>query len=131
MSGTRPDGAHGLGAILGDVATDIQQLVRGEVRLARAELDQKLDQLIIAAVWMMGGALVGFAGLVVVLEGGAAALAIVLPVWAASIIVGLLIVAVGGLVARAGLAKLSLRTLTPNRTIASLEKDARVVKENT
>nr|MBW4025674.1 phage holin family protein [Pseudomonadota bacterium] len=68
---------------------------------------------------------------VVVLEGGAAALAIVLPVWAASIIVGLLIVAVGGLVARAGLAKLSLRTLTPNRTIASLEKDARVVKENT
>jgi hypothetical protein len=114
---------------LGNVATDIQDLVSGEIRLARSELDQKLDRVIVAAVWLLGGALVAFAGLVVVLEGGAAALALVLPQWAASVIVGLVIVIVGALFARSGLAMLSLKTLTPDRTIASLEKDARVVKE--
>lgn len=131
MSGSRPEGLHGLGELLGNVATDIQDLVRGEVRLARSELDQKLDRVIMAAVWLLGGALVAFAGLVVILEGGAAALAQVLPQWAASVIVGLVIVVVGALLARSGLAMLSLKTLTPDRTVASLEKSARVVKENT
>ena len=131
MSSTRPEGTLGLGELLGNVATDIQELVRGEVRLARSELDQKLDRVIMAAVWLLGGALVAFAGLVVVLEGGAAALALVLPQWAASVIVGVVIVIVGALFARSGLAMLSLKTLTPDRTVASLEKDARVVKEHT
>ncbi len=131
MSSSRPDGTLGLGELLGNVATDIQDLVRGEVRLARSELDQKLDRVIMAAVWLLGGALVAFAGLVVVLEGGAAALALVLPQWAASVIVGVVIVIVGALFARSGLAMLSLKTLTPDRTVASLEKDARVVKEHT
>lgn len=131
MSGARQEGVHGLGELLGNVATDIQDLVRGEVRLARAELDQKLDRVIMAAIWLLGGALVAFAGLVVVLEGAAAALALVVPQWAASAIVGIVIVIVGALFARSGLAMLSLKTLTPDRTLSSLQKDARVVKEHT
>jgi uncharacterized membrane protein YqjE len=120
-----------LGSLISNLATDIQDLVRGEVRLARTELDQKLDRVISAAIWLIGGALVAFAGLVVVLEGGAAALAIVLPVWAADLIVGVIIVLIGALFARSGLGMLSLKTLTPDKTAASLQKDARVVKEHT
>lgn len=131
MSDSKADGISGLGELLGKVATDIQDLVRGEVRLARSELDQKLDRVALAAIWLFGGALVAFAGLVVVLEGGAAALAMVLPQWASSVIVGVIIVIVGALFARSGFAMLSLKTLTPDRTVASLEKDARVVKEHT
>ena len=131
MSSSRPEGVHGLGELLGSVATDIQELVRGEVRLARSELDTKLDQVIMAAIWLVGGALVGFAGLVVVLEAGAAALALVIPQWAALAIVGVIVVVVGAILARSGLAMLSLKTLTPDRTVASLKKDSRVVKEHT
>ena len=131
MSGARPEASRGLADLVGTLATDLQDLVRGEVRLARAELDQKLDRLIVAAVWLIGGALVAFAGLVVVLEGGASALAMILPQWAASLIVGVVIVIVGALFARSGLAMLSLKTLTPERTAASLQKDVRVVKEHT
>ncbi len=129
MSGNRPE--TGLGTVIGNLATDIQDLVRGEVRLARAELNEKLDRVIVAAIWLIGGALVAFAGLVVVLEGGAAALALVLPAWAAFLIVGVIIIIVGALLARSGLAMLSLKTLTPDRTAASLHKDVRVVKEHT
>ena len=126
----RADPTHGLGEILGRVVTDLQHLVRGEVRLARAELDQKLDQVVMAAIWLVGGALVAFAGLVVILQGVAAALALVLPTWAASLIVGVLIVVAGALLARSGLAMLSLKTLTPDRMASSLQKDIRVVKEH-
>lgn len=130
MSGNRAEGSS-LGDIIGSLAGDIQDLVKGEMRLARAELDQKLNRVIMAAIWLVGGALVAFAGLVVILQGVAAALALVLPTWAASLIVGFLIVAVGALFARSGLGMLSLNTLTPDRTAASLQKDARIVKEHT
>lgn len=130
MSGSRLEGSHGLGELLGNVATDIGDLVRGEVRLARAELDQKLDRVIMAAIWLIGGALVAFAGLVVILQGVAAALALVLPTWAASLIVGILIVVVGAFFARSGLTMLSLKTLTPDRMASSLQKDVDLVKEH-
>ena len=130
MSGARSTGSAGLGEVVGNLATDLQDLVRGEVRLARAELDQKLNSLVLAGIWLVGGALVAFAGLVVLLQALAFLLAKVMPVWVAFLIVGALIVIVGGLLARSGLAMLSLKGLTPNRTMANLQKDANLVKEH-
>ena len=131
MSESRFANAQGIGGILGSLAIDVQDLVRGEIRLARAELDQKMQRVLVAAIFLLGGALVAFAGLVVFLQGIAAALALVLPTWAASLIVGLLIVVVGGLFAKSGLSKFSLKTLTPERMTSSLQKDVRVLKEHT
>ena len=131
MATARTDGTHSIGEILGGLATDIQDLIRGEISLARSELNQKLERVILAAIWLVGGALLAFAGLVVVLQGVAAALALVLPTWAASLIVGVAIVVIGALFARAGLGMLSLNTLMPDRTAASLRKDAHLVKDHT
>jgi uncharacterized membrane protein YqjE len=122
--------AHSLGEIAGGLAGDVQDLVRGELALARAEFDGKLHSLIGGAISAVGGALVAFAGLVVLLLGVAAVLAKWLPIWASLLIVGLLIVAVGGLLARAGIAQLSLKNLTPDRTAANLKKDGRTLKEH-
>lgn len=122
---------HSLGEIVASVAKDLQDLLWGELTLARAELDQKLHRIIMAAIWLIGGALVAFAGLVVILQGIAAALALVLPTWAASLIVGVAIVATGALFAWSGLAMLSLKTLTPDRTVVSLQKNVRLLKEHT
>ena len=125
-----PHSAHSLGEIAGGLAGDVQDLVRGELALARAEFDGKLHSLLGGAVSLIGGALVAFAGLVVLLEGGAAVLARWLPAWAALLIVGVVIVVVGGLIARAGLARLSLKNLTPDRTAANLKQDGRTLKEH-
>ncbi|MDB5713604.1 MAG: hypothetical protein JWO15_1001, partial [Sphingomonadales bacterium] len=40
------------------------------------------------------------------------------------------IVLIGGLISRAALAKLSLKKLTPERTVASLRSDSRIIKEH-
>jgi hypothetical protein len=131
MAAADPGSAHSIGQIAGGLATDVGDLVRGELALARAELDSKLHGLVIAAVSIVGGALVAFAGLVVMLEGGAAVLAFWLPAWASLLIVGVATVVIGGLISRAGLAKLSLKGVTPERSIASVGKDARMIKEHT
>ena len=130
MDSERLDGRQGIGSILGNVANDLQGLLRGELRLARMELDQKFHRILLAAVFLAGGALLGFAGLVVFLQGISAALALWLSTWAASLIVGILIVAIGGLLVRSGLKTLSLKTLVLVRTTASLKRDLSVVKEH-
>jgi len=129
VSAHRSNPSQTIGEIIGILANDIQDLVRGEIKLARAELDQKLHRVIMAAIWLVGGALVAFAGLVVILQGVAAALALVLPTWAASLIVGAAIVIIGAIFARSGLGMLSLKALTPDRSMASLQKDARTIKD--
>jgi hypothetical protein len=118
-----------LSDIAAGLAGDIQDLVRGELALVRVELDHKVHDLVIAAVSIVGGALIAFGGLVVLLEGGAALLAFWMPAWASLLIVGAIIIVVGGLVARMALARLSLEMLTPERTIASVQKDARMMKD--
>jgi hypothetical protein len=131
MAGIDPGSSHSIGQIASGLASDVGDLVKGELALARAEFDHKLHSLIVAAVSIVGGALVAFAGLVVVLEGGAAVLAFWLPAWASLLIVGIVIVAVGGLICRLGLAKVSLKAVTPERSIASVQKDASMIKEHT
>jgi len=120
-----------LGDLIGGLAGDIQDLVRGEIALGRAELEQKLDRVIMAAIWLLGGALLGFAGLVIGLEGIAAILALMMPAWAALLIVGVVVIAIGAVFAKSGIAMLSLKTLTPDRTAANLQKDAQLLKEHT
>jgi hypothetical protein len=121
---------HSIGQIASGLAGDVQDLVRGEIKLARAELDQKVHGAIIAAVSIVGGALVAFAGLVVLLEGGAAILTFWLPAWASLLIVGVVIMLIGGIISRSALSKLSLKAMTPERAVANVENDARIIKDH-
>ncbi len=123
-------GARTLREIVAEIARDAQDLVRGELTLARIELDRSLKQAIMAAIWLVGGMIVAFAGLVVLLLAAAQALAIVLPVWASLLIIGLLIITVGGALAYAGIRMLSLSELMPNRLTRNVSQDARVVREH-
>ncbi len=123
-------GMRTLREIVADVAQDAQRIVRGELALARVELDRKLRQIVVALIWVVGGMFVGFAGLIVLLTALVDALAHVMPVWAASIIVGLVIIAIAGGLAFAGLRMLSLSNLTPERVTRNVRQDARLVKEH-
>jgi uncharacterized membrane protein YqjE len=120
-----------LGTLVGGLASDVQDLVRGEIALARTELEQKLERAMMASLGLFGGGLLGLAGLVIVLQGVAAVLALVVPVWAALLIVGLVVAAIGAATARSAVAALSRQTLKPDRTASNLQKDAQMLKEHT
>jgi uncharacterized membrane protein YqjE len=126
----RTESPGGIGELIGGLAGDIQDLVRGEIALARSELDQKLQRVLLASAWLLGGALLGFAGLVLLLQAFAAILALFLPVWLSALIIGVVVVGVGGLFAASGFSKLSLKEIAPHRTVANIEKDAHILKEH-
>ena len=129
MNENRNPATHSFGEVVGSLAGDVQDLVRGEISLARAELGQKAQRVLLAAIWLMGGALFAAAGLVVLLQGAALVFAFMLPVWAALLIVGAVIIIVGAIFARLGLAMLSLKRLSPERTTSNLEEDVRLLRE--
>ena len=131
MSQTRQDSSHTLAELVGGLSSDVQDLVRGEIALARAEFGQKLNRVIMAETWLLGGALIGFAGLIVVLLGIVGVLALFIPMWSALLIVGVLVIAIGAALAKSGIAMLSVEALSPDRTAANLRKDAHLLKEHT
>lgn len=123
-------GLRSLRDILADVIHDAQDLIRGEMTLARAELDRKLQTAVMALVSTFGGMFVAFAGLIVLLMAVVDALEYVIPPWAAALIVGLVILAIGGGLTLMGVKKLKPSNLTPERTVESVSRDARLVKEH-
>ena len=131
MSQSRADSTHSLGEIARGLASDVQDLIRGEISLARAELDQKLQRVVMASVWLLGGALLGAAGLIVTLLGIAAVLGRTMPIWAALLIVGSVVIIAGAVFVKCGMGMLSVQNLTPERTVANLQKDAVMLKEHT
>jgi hypothetical protein len=117
--------------LIGDVAGDARDLLRGEVALARAEMDRKLDRVIAGVISVFGAMMLVFVGLIIVLMAAAQALARVLPDWAASLIVGGIVLLIG--VAMVGVARRALAPsgMVPQRTIRNVQADARVAREST
>jgi uncharacterized membrane protein YqjE len=117
------------GELVQRLSTQLSDLVRGELALARAELTEKGKR---------AGTGVGLAGAggVLATYGGAAlvaavvaALALVLPVWAAALITGAVLLAVAGLLALMGKKQIDKATpMVPEQATAGVRRDVETVK---
>ncbi|MFC9948436.1 phage holin family protein [Streptomyces pratensis] len=108
----------------------ISELVREEMRLARAEMTQKGKR------FGKGGGLFGAAGLIGILAAQAlittciAALALVLPVWASALIVTAVLAAVAAAAALAGKKQVARAgSPAPEQTVDSVKADLAEIKE--
>ena len=120
----------GLREVVRGLAGDASDLVRGEMALSRAEAQQKIDRITAGLISLFGAMLLAFAGLVIVLIAGAQALARVMPDWAASLIVGGVVLVIGIVLALIARTALSPSRMAPNRTIRNVRADARVIREH-
>ncbi|WP_030689621.1 phage holin family protein [Streptomyces globisporus] len=129
-------GSHGrgrdepVGELVTRASRQISELVREEMRLARAEMTQKGRR------YGIGGGLFGGAGLVGILAAqalgaaGIAALALVLPVWASALIVAALLAAVAAVLAGIGRKQVAKAGgPAPEKTIESVKADVDEIKE--
>ena len=112
------------------VAGDATDLVRGEIALSRVEVEQKIDRMIAGVISLFGAMMLAFAGLVIVLIAGAQALARVVPDWAASLIVGGVVLVIGIALALIARKALSPSGMVPHRTIRNVKADTRVIREH-
>jgi hypothetical protein len=117
-----------LGDLFGDLSREMSTLVRQEVDLAKAELSQKAKSAGKDAGFMaMGGAL-AYAGALAIVATLIIALAYVMPWWLAALIVGVVVAGVGYLMIEHGRKSLSKTNLAPERTMQTLQEDARWAK---
>jgi uncharacterized membrane protein YedE/YeeE len=103
--------------------------MRSEMRLARAEISEQADRLKHSGGLISGGAVTGLLAAMCITVTCIAALALVMPVWAAALIIG----AVLGMITAILLARARDRMqnfhATPRQTVASLKEDVEWLKQ--
>lgn len=121
-----------IGLLVGDLMSDAAELVRKEIQLAKAELAEKASLLGSGAASLAIGALVTFAGLLVLLDAAVYGLADLLgdaPAWLSPLIVGVVVLGVGMALLLKGRADLKPENLAPRRSLESMRRNAEMVKE--
>jgi uncharacterized membrane protein len=99
------------------------------LRLARAETGEKLSQAQNGIIAIVVGLLLASSALLILLQAVVLALSQIVPAWAASVIVGVVVAIVALILIRGGQSSLKLTNLTPTRTLDALRKDRDMVME--
>jgi Flp pilus assembly protein TadB len=116
---------------LRSVIRDVQDLLRAEVRLAKAEVQENVDRARKVGGLIGGAAAVGlFAGMSLVAT-CIAALAIAIPVWAAALIMTVVLAGAGAFLYSRGIARLRNFHPFPEQTAETLKKDIEWAKQRT
>lgn len=114
-----------------DVMRDVGEVVRGEVRLAKAELSEKAAKAGKAGGFLGVAALCGIMGFAALVTAGIAAMAMIMAVWLAALIMSVLLVCVGAAAYAGGKAKLKDVSLVPQRTVQTIKDDIQWAKHRT
>lgn len=129
---TRPAEAGELstGELLTRLSTQVSELVRGELELARSELTEKGKRAGVGAGLAGAAGVVALFGAAALTTAAIAAMALVIPVWLAALIVGVVLLAGAGALALAGRNNLRKATPpTPQQTLESVQDDVATVKQ--
>ena len=123
-----------LAGLFSDLWRETTTLVHEEAELAKADMSEKVNQVVTGAGSIAAGGGVLFAGFLVLLLAAVNGLAMVLPMdyapWLAPLIVGVVVMIIGYAVLAAGRRELKARNLRPTRSMESLRQDGRLVKEH-
>jgi len=118
-----------LGDLFGDLATDMSNLVRQEVTLAKVEITQKAKYVGRNVGYLVIGGAVAYAALLAIIAGLVMLLAKVVPHWGAALIVGAVVGGIGWLLIGKAMTALQQADLTPRETVETLKEDATWMKE--
>jgi hypothetical protein len=129
-----PFEGRSLSALFSDLWRESSTLVHEEAELAKAELNEKVSNLMAGVGEIATGGAVLLAGFIVLLFAAVAALELALPephdAWLAPLIVGAAVMIVGFIALARGRANLKAENLAPERTMESLRRDADLAKEH-
>jgi uncharacterized membrane protein YqjE len=127
--GTQDGGAESVGALISGLIKDIQELVRGEILLAKTELKEDAAAAGKGVGYLVAGGLVGLVAFAFVALAAAALLDKWMQTWIAVAIVAVALALIAAILAMSGKGKLSAGNLKPEQTIESLKEDREWAKQ--
>lgn len=125
----RPMENRPLGDLFGDLATDMSNLVRQEVSLAKLEITQKAKHVGRNIGYLVIGGAVAYAALLAIIAAIIMLLAKVVPHWGSALIVGAVVGGIGWMLIGKAMVALQNADLTPSETVETLKEDATWMKE--
>ncbi len=118
-----------IGELMSQLSAQTSRLVRDEMRLAQKEMQQSVKHAGIGAGLISAAGLLAVLGLMTVIAAGVAALALVLPVWAAALIVAAVLFIAAGIAALFSRKQAAEVAPPPKESVESIKADIKEVKE--
>lgn len=118
----RPKSDRSVAALLSELASDAAMLIRQEIALFKAELNEKLGRLGQGVGAVAAGGLFAFSGWLVLLAAAVLGLSNVVAPWLAALIVGLAVLVLGLGLLFFGRSRIDADALVPRRTLNSLRE---------
>ncbi|MER5888864.1 phage holin family protein [Streptomyces sp. NPDC001941] len=120
-----------MGELVQRASQQLTELVRGELRLAQAEMKEKGKRYGKGGGLFGGAGVVGFLTLQALVAGAIAGLAVPLPVWAAALIVAAVLGVITAVMALVGRKEVGRATpAAPAETIESVKADVAEIKRS-
>ncbi|WP_110917353.1 phage holin family protein [Mycolicibacterium holsaticum] len=126
---SRPTADASIGELMGQLSTQTSRLIRDEMRLAQKEFQEAARHAGIGAGLFSVAGLLAFFGVATFITAGIAALSLVLPVWAAALIVGAVLFVAAGIAALIGRKQTNEVTPPAPRTVETVKADIEELKE--
>ena len=118
-----------LGDLFGDLASEMSNLVRQEVSLAKIEMTQNAKRLGKNVGYLVVGGAVGYAALLAVIAAIIMMLDNYMPSWGAALLVGIVIAGISWLLIGKALNALQGSEIAPRETVETLKEDAAWMKQ--
>lgn len=122
--------AASTGELIARLSDQTSTLIRDEMRLAQAEMTQKAKHAGIGLGMFGAGGLLGLLGLGAGVATAIIALALILPTWAAALIVTVVLLIGAAVVSLLGKKQVEQAAPATERTIANVKQDVAAVKES-
>ncbi|MBI4942583.1 MULTISPECIES: phage holin family protein [unclassified Kineosporia] len=117
-----------LGQLVAEATADVQEIVRAEIALAKAELAQDAKRVGVGAGMFGAAGYLGFlASIILTISAGYGLTEAGLPAWAAFLVLGVALLVVAGILALVGKGQVS-KVRPPERTIRSTKAAIAAVK---
>jgi len=123
-----PENDSSVISLIRQLAHEVPALVTKELALAKAEIRESINTTKAGVAAVAGGAMVLFAGLIILLMAAVYALAMFMAPWLAALIVGVVVMVVGFVMLQSGKKQFDASHLTPERTVNSLQKDKEAIQ---
>ena len=114
--------------ILRDIIADVQEIVRSEFRLAKAEVQEETTKVARSGIPLIAGLLLGLYALGFILLAAVHALSIVVAAWLAALIVGFVVGVVSLILINLGRNRLKGVKVVPEKTIGTMKENVQWAK---
>ena len=116
-------------SLLAELVNNVSRLVRQELQLVQVETSEKTSQALEGVFVIIGGLLLAFAALLILLQAVVVGLANFVEPWLASLIVGVVVAVIAFVLIKYGQNSLKVGSLTPDRTLRVMRDQKDMVME--